>query len=213
MSEACQPSLRYGGSTTSPGVPAGTTIAEISPCPVRAVTVTSDVIGVPELVMKALTPSITHSSAPSSRAAFVRVAPASLPPSGSVRPKAPRARPATRSGSQRWRCSSVPNEKIGLAPRPTPADSVMPSDWSTRPISSMAMHSVENGAVRAAVGLGEHQPEQAELAHGPHGVEGEGVVPVPGLGVRCHLGVGEGAHDRPERLLLVVELEVHAQSP
>ena len=191
-------------------MPAGTTMAEISPCPVRAVTVTSEVIGVPELVMNAFDPSITHSSAASSRVALVRVAPASLPPSGSVNPKAPRARPATMSGSQRWRCSSVPKEKIGLAPSPTPADSVMPRDWSARPISSMAMHSVENGGARAAVGLREHQPEQAELAHGPHGVEGEGVVAVPGLGVRCHLGGGERAHDGPERLLLIVELEVHA---
>jgi hypothetical protein len=40
----------------------------------------------------------------------------------------------------------VPKEKMGLAPSPTPAESVMPSDWSARPISSMAMHSVENGA-------------------------------------------------------------------
>ena len=76
----------------------------------------------------------------------MRVAPASLPPSGSVRPKAPRARPATRSGSHRSFCSSVPNEWMGLAPRPTPADSVMPMLWSIRPISSMAMHRVVKSA-------------------------------------------------------------------
>ena len=125
MSEACQPILRYGGCTVSPGVPAGTTMALISPEPVRAVTVMIDVMGVPELVMNAFSPSITHSSVASSSAAFVRVPPASLPASGSVRPKAPRARPAQRSGNQRCFCSSVPNEKIGLAPRPTPASSVI----------------------------------------------------------------------------------------
>ena len=44
-----------------PVVPAGTRIVEISPGPVSAVTVTTDVIGVPELVMNAFAPSITHS--------------------------------------------------------------------------------------------------------------------------------------------------------
>ena len=87
-------------------VPAGTTIAEMS-VPVRAVTVMIDVIGVPEFVMNALAPSITHS--PSVRVARVRVAPASLPASGSVRPNAPSRRPAQRSGSHCWRCASVPN--------------------------------------------------------------------------------------------------------
>ena len=92
--------------------------------------------------MNAFSPSITHSPAPSSSTARVRVPPASLPASGSVRPKPPRARPAHRSGSHCWRCSSVPNTKIGLAPRPTPASSVIAIDWSTRPSSSMATHSV-----------------------------------------------------------------------
>jgi len=69
-----------------------------------------DVIGVPEFVMNAFSPSITHSSAASSNTAFVRVPPASLPASGSVSPKAPRARPAHRSGSHCCLCASVPNE-------------------------------------------------------------------------------------------------------
>ena len=75
---------------------------------VRAVTVVIEVIGVPELVMKAFSPLSTHSPAASSRTARVRVPPASLPASGSVRPNPPRARPAHRSGSQRCFCSSVP---------------------------------------------------------------------------------------------------------
>ena len=46
---------------------------------VRAVTVTRLVIGVPEFVMNAFSPSITHSPAASSSTARVRVPPASLP--------------------------------------------------------------------------------------------------------------------------------------
>ena len=146
VSLACQPILRYGGSMMRPGVPAGTTKAEIWSSSVRAVTVTIDVSSVPELVMNAFDPLSTHSPVDSSSRARVRVAPASLPPSGSVRPKAPRARPATRSGSHRCCWSSSPNWKIGLVPRPTAADRVMPTDWSTRPISSMARHSVVKSA-------------------------------------------------------------------
>ena len=140
MSEACHPILRYGGWTSRPGVPAGTRMVLVSPGPVRAAMVMTEVIAVPELVMKAFSPSITHSSSPSS-AAFVRSPAASLPASGSVRPKAASAVPAHRSGSQRRRCSSVPKRWIGVAPSPTAASRVMARDWSARAISSMAMHS------------------------------------------------------------------------
>ena len=80
-------------------------IAEISGGPpdvgatVRAVTVTSAVMDVPELVMKAFSPLITHSPRLSSNVALVFVPPASLPASGSVKPKPPSVRPAQRSGS------------------------------------------------------------------------------------------------------------------
>ena len=53
--------------------------------PVRAVTVTTDVMSVPELVMNALAPSTTHWSP--SRVARVRVAPASEPASGLGQPE------------------------------------------------------------------------------------------------------------------------------
>src|SRR5262245_44649796 len=126
--------------------------------PVRAVTVTSEVMSVPELVMNAFSPSITHSS-PSSRA-VVRVPPASLPASGSVRPKPASARPAHRSGSHSWRWTSVPKRKMGAAPRPTPASSVMPRDWSTRPSSSMAMHSVVRSAPPPPYSSGKGMPNR-----------------------------------------------------
>ena len=131
VSLACQPTLSYAGPTVNPGVPLGTMIVEISRVaepgsPVTAVTVTKRVIGVPELVMNCFAPSITHS--PPSRRAVVRVAPASDPASGSVRPNPASARPASRSGRCSSRCASVPKRKIGIAPRLTPASSVMAMD-------------------------------------------------------------------------------------
>ena len=104
-----------------------------------AVTVTSSVMSVPELVMNALVPSITHS--PSSSRAVVRVAPASEPPPGSVSPNAPSAWPLHSRGSHSRFCSSVPNRKTGIAPSDTPASSVIATDESTRASSSMARQS------------------------------------------------------------------------
>ena len=99
-------------------------------------TVTSEVISEPELVMNCLLPLTIHS--PSRSSALVLVAPASEPAPGSVRPKPASLLPSTRSGSQVFFCSSVPKVRIGLIPSPTAASRVMPIDWSTRPISSMA---------------------------------------------------------------------------
>lgn len=96
----------------NPGVPEGTMIVEISflpsaRVPVTAVTVTSEVMSVPELVMNCLVPLTTQWSP--SRRAVVRVPPASEPAPGSVRPNPASARPVTRSGNQVCFCSSVPN--------------------------------------------------------------------------------------------------------
>ena len=74
--------------------------------PVRAVTVTTLVISEPELVMNCLAPLTTHS--PPTSSALVRVAPASEPAPGSVRPKPASVCAATRSGSHCCFCSSVP---------------------------------------------------------------------------------------------------------
>ncbi len=87
-------------------------IAEISLLPsglvpVTAVTVTSAVMSVPELVMNAFVPLITQWS-PSSRAR-VAVPPASEPKPGSVSPNAARASPLLSLGSHSCFCSSVPN--------------------------------------------------------------------------------------------------------
>lgn len=104
-----------------------------------AVTVTRPVMSVPELVMKHFVPLITHSPVASSTLAVVRVAPASEPPSGSVRPNAPRISPAHSRGSHSAFCSSVPNKWRGIAPSETPASSVIATDESTRASSSRAI--------------------------------------------------------------------------
>ena len=121
MSEACHPILRYGGWTSRPGVPAGTRMVLVSPGPVRAAMVMTEVIGVPELVMKAFSPSITHSSSPSS-AAFVRSPAASLPASGSVRPKAASARAGAQIGepAQALLLGAEAVDRGGARARPRP---------------------------------------------------------------------------------------------
>jgi hypothetical protein len=111
VSEAHQPTLEYFFDTVKPGVPDGTMIDEISlrpsgVVPVTAATVTRPVMSVPEFVMNALVPLMTHSS-PSSRAVVAR-APASEPLPGSVRPNAPSFSPDVSEGSHSAFCSSVP---------------------------------------------------------------------------------------------------------
>ena len=104
-----------------------------------AVTVTSPVTSVPELVMKALVPLMIHSLPSSESRAVVVVPPASDPAPGSVRPNAPIIAPDVSRGSHSCFCSSVPNRKIGIAPSDTPASRVMATDESTRASSSRAM--------------------------------------------------------------------------
>ena len=94
-----------------PGVPLGTMIVESSGrppsrSPVFAVTVTSEVIEEPELVMNCLAPLTTHS--PSVSTALVFVAPASEPAPGSVRPKPASCSPATSDGRCSSFCACVP---------------------------------------------------------------------------------------------------------
>jgi hypothetical protein len=88
-------------------VPFSITMFEISPSPVSAVIATHCVISVPELVMKTLEPFTTQ--LPSWRVAVVRVAPASEPASGSVKPNAASRSPRASGGIHCRFCSSVPN--------------------------------------------------------------------------------------------------------
>ena len=143
----------------------GTMIVLISPGPVRAVTVTKAVISVPELVMNAFSPLITHSPAASSSTAVVRVPPASLPASGSVRPKPPSVRPAHRSGSQRLLLllGAEAVDRVGAE-----ADARLERDGHRvvdpgQLLDGDAEH--REVAAAAAVLLGERDAEQPELAH------------------------------------------------
>ncbi len=94
--------------------------------PVTAVTVTSLLSSVPEFVMNSLRPSITQ--CPSTSAALVFVPPASDPASGSVNPKPASACPETNIGNHSCFWASVPKRKTGIAPRETPASSVIATD-------------------------------------------------------------------------------------
>ena len=91
--------------------------------------------------MNCLVPLITQLTA--SSFAVVLVAPASLPPPASVSPNAPSALPLVSSGSHSCFCASLPNRYTGIAPRETPASSVMATLWSTLPSSSSARHSAK----------------------------------------------------------------------
>ena len=109
----------------------------------------------------------------------------------------------------------MPNSTIGLMPSPTPADSVMPIDWSIRPSSSIATQSEVKSLPVPSVryeppnSSGRQQPEQAEVAHLGDQLDREVVVAVPGRDVRRDLGLGEVAHDLAERLVIFGQLEAH----
>ena len=146
MSEAHQPTLEYPGCTVNPGVPDGTMMDEISlrpsgRIPVTAVTVTSVVMSVPELVMNAFEPLTTQWSP--SRTARVAVPPASEPKPGSVSPNAASASPVHSFGSHCCFCASVPYRWMGIAPREIAASRVIATDESTRASSSSARHSAK----------------------------------------------------------------------
>ena len=172
---------------------------------VTAATATTVVMSVPELVMNALLPLMTHSSVRSSRTARVRAPPASEPKPGSVRPNAAKDSPASNGGSQRRFCSSLPYRKIGIAPRQTPASRVIATLESTRASSSIATHRATVVPAHAAELLRERQAEQAHLAHLPDDLVREGVLLVVlGDDRRDHL-VGELRDGLAQCLLLLVE--------
>ena len=158
---------------------------------VRAVTVTRLVIGVPEFVMNAFSPSITHS-------------PARLV---EHRPRAGAARVAAGLGLGQAEAAEGPSraqvgqpllalllgaedvDRVGAE-----ADARLERDRHrlVDPAELLDGHA-ERGevAAAAAVLLGEGQAEQAQLAHGQDGVDREGVVAVPGLGVRRDLAAAK----------------------
>ena len=132
----------------------------------------------------------------------MRVAPASEPASASVSPNAPSTSPAIIG--TRYSCFCVLGAAVEERGR-AEADAGFERDRHRR---VDARDLLDRDAVREVVGaaaavlLGERQPEQTELAHRAHGVDGKHVVAVPGRGVRRDLALGEVAHDGAELLLL-----------
>ena len=83
-------------------------------------------------------------------------------------------------------------------PRPTAASSVMPIDWSTRPISSIATQRLVKSPSSPAPpnSSGAVSPNRPEVAHLVDDVDREVVVAVPLRGVRRDLLLREVADDR-----------------
>ena len=132
---------RSFGPIVKPGVSFSTTkLANGGACPspdsVRASSVTPNDMSVPALEMNVFRPLI--SQPPSRRTARVRMPRASEPASGSVRPNAPSARPSASGRSQRSRCASLPKRYSGSEPIVTCACHAAATDWSARPICSIA---------------------------------------------------------------------------
>ena len=194
---------------TIPGVPAGTTNAEM-PSSVRAVTVTIEVMSVPQLVMNALDPLITHSSPTSS--ARVRVAPASEPPSGSVRPNAPSARPATQVGQPLVVLVVVtePEDRVRAEPDAGRQGDPHRLIDSTHLLDRHAQR--REVAAAAAPSFGEDDAEQSEIAHRPDHLGRETTGSIPLGCVWCDLLCGELTHRHAQHLVIVAQLPSHEPS-
>ena len=119
-------------------------------------------IGVPAFVMNAFAPSIRHPSPTS--VAVVAASAASVPPPGSVSANDAIVSPAASAGSQRSFCASDPNREIMAPPSPTAADSVIATDWSTRPSSSSAMHVITLPASAPPYAAGNGRPNSPRSA-------------------------------------------------
>ncbi len=159
-----------------PGVPAGMTNAEM-PSSVRAVTVTIEVIDGAAVGDERLAP-VDHPLVAVEHGACPR-RPGIAPPSGSVSPNAPRARPATRSGSQ-WSLLLVGAEPVDRVR--AEADTCRQRDAHRLVDSAQFLdRDAQRGevAVAAAPPLGEHDAEQTEIAHRPDHVDREVAVRGP----------------------------------
>ena len=189
-----------------PGVPAGTTNAEM-PSSVRAVTVTIEVMSVPQLVMKAFEPLSTHWS-PSSTAR--------CPGCAGVGP--------TVGFGEAERAERSPRDEVGQPPVAllvgAEAEDRVRSEPDTRrqgdPHRLVDTAELLDGdaqrrevATTTAPLFGEHDAEQAEVAHRLHDVDREMTRPVPLGGMRGDVLLGELAHRRPQQFVIVAQLPVH----
>ena len=143
------------------------------------------------------------------RSARVRIAAASEPACGSVRANAPSASPDCIAGSQRARCSSVPQVTTGYCDRMC-TDSDTAIAMSAAPSSSMTsvQPRYENPAPPTAAGNGAAvSPNRAHRSE-------QGAVVALGLvafdRARGHLPLGELASGRLEQSFLVRQRRAHA---
>ena len=158
--------------------------------------------------MNILEPSITHS--PFSARAVVRVAPASEPASGSVRPKAARRSPEASCGSQCARCALVAEEQDRHRPeRGVRGDRDRERGVDARELLD-AERVGERVAARAAVGLGHGYAEQAERRRLAQLGQRKSAVRVQFLGHGSDDALGESPHRVTEQAMLVREIQVHA---
>ena len=167
----------------------------LSRVPVRAVTVTTEVIEEPELVMNCLAPSTTHSSP--SRTALVAVAPASDPAPGSV------GEPALL-----LLVGAVGEDRVDAQ-----ADGGLERD-PDRLVDAAELldRDAERDEVTLtpAVRLGGGQAEQAQLTHLVNHVDGEVMVAVPLRGMGRDLLLGEVTDDSTQLFVLGLEKGGHA---
>ena len=191
-------------------MPFGTIRFEISSSPVRAVIVTQALMSVPAFVMKIFEPSITHS--PSRSSAFVRVAPASEPASGSVSPNAASAL-ARREPRQPLLLLLLVAEEEDRhrAERGVRRDRDRDGGVDARQLLDCDRVR-DRVAAGAAVLLGDRQAHQPQLGELGDELVREAVLAVELLGDRRDLRLGELADGAADQLLLVRELEVQATS-
>ena len=177
------------------------------PLPVTAVIETQPVMSVPELVMNCFAPLITHS--PSSSSAVVRVAPASEPASGSVRPKAASRLPRAQLGQPLVALLVGAPEVDGHRPeRRVRGDRDADRGVDAGQLLDRERVGERVGAA-APVLLRERDAHQPELAHLGDDLVGEALGPVELLRDRPHLLVGEVADGVAQQPLLVAQVEVH----
>ena len=157
--------------------------------------------------MNALDPLITHSSP--SRLAVVRVAPASEPPPGSVRPNAPSFSPAAKAGQPPLllRLGAEPVNRHGAE-----RDPGLQRDGHGGVDPGQFLQGQAQGEVvpaHAAVLLGDRQAEQAHRAHLGHDLVGELGALVELADDRGDLLAGKVLDGGAQRLVLLGQREVH----
>ncbi len=97
-------------------------------------------------------------------------------------------------------------------PSPTPASSVMPIDWSTRPSSSIATHSEVKSPPEPPYCSGAIRPNSPSSPILRDQLDREAVVAIPLRDVGRDLGLGEVPHHLSEQLVILGQLEHDSSS-